>query len=44
MRRIDLVTLILLLAVLGPDELWRLVTHRRDRDVRQPWVYREDIL
>jgi len=32
------------LTVLGPDELWRLVSHRRDHDMRRPWVYREDIL
>ena len=32
------------LTVFGPEQLWRLVTHRRDLDARKPWVYREDIL
>lgn len=32
------------LTVVGPRELWRLVTHRRDLKRRKPWVYREDIL
>lgn len=32
------------LTVFGPQQLWRLVTHRRDLDARKPWVYREDIL
>jgi len=32
------------LTVMGPDDLWRLVTHRRDMNRRKPWVYREDIL
>jgi hypothetical protein len=32
------------LTVVGPEDLWRLVTHRRDRLRRKPWVYREDIL
>jgi len=32
------------LTVVGPQDLWRLVTHRRDRLRRKPWVYREDIL
>ena len=32
------------LTVLGPRELWRLVTLRRDRTQRREWVYREDIL
>lgn len=32
------------LAVAGPEELWRLVTHRRDLLRRKRWVYREDIL
>jgi hypothetical protein len=33
-----------LLAVVGPQELWRLVTRRKDAGARRPWVYREDIL
>ncbi|MDP6741377.1 MAG: hypothetical protein QF404_15310, partial [Planctomycetota bacterium] len=32
------------LCVLGPRDLWRLVTHRRDLLRRKPWVYREDIM
>jgi hypothetical protein len=32
------------LTVIGPEQLWRLVTHRRDHTRRKPWVYREDIL
>ena len=28
----------------GPEELWRLVTHHRDRSRGRPWVYREDVL
>ncbi len=32
------------LTMVGPSELWRLVTHRRDLDRRRPWVYRPDIL
>jgi hypothetical protein len=32
------------LTVVGPEDLWRLVTYRRDRLRRKPWVYREDIL
>jgi len=32
------------LAVVGPEELWRLVTHSRDALRRRPWVYREDVL
>jgi len=32
------------LAAHGPQQLWRLVTHRRDHNRRKPWVYREDIL
>ena len=32
------------LTVVGPEELWRLVAHRRDHLRRKPWVYREDIL
>jgi hypothetical protein len=33
-----------LLAVVGPRELWRLVTRRRDAGSERPFVYREDIL
>jgi hypothetical protein len=32
------------LTAYGPQELWRLVTHRRDLLQRKRWVYREDIL
>lgn len=32
------------LAVVGPQDLWRLVTHRRDLVRKKRWVYREDIL
>ncbi|MEM9798885.1 MAG: hypothetical protein AAGA20_01080 [Planctomycetota bacterium] len=32
------------LAVVGPDTLWRLAAHRKDRLRRKPFVYREDIL
>ena len=32
------------LTVVGPEQLWRLVTHRQDIDKRRPWVYREDVL
>ena len=32
------------LAVVGPKELWRLATHRKDLLRRKPWVYRDDIL
>lgn len=32
------------LAVVGPDDLWRLVTHRRDLLRRRPWIYREDVM
>lgn len=32
------------LAAYGPQQLWRLVTHRRDHNRRKPWIYREDIL
>lgn len=32
------------LTVMGPEQLWRLVTHRRDHTRRKPWVYREDIM
>jgi hypothetical protein len=32
------------LTVVGPQELWRLVVHRRDLLQRRRWVYRPDIL
>ncbi len=32
------------LTVMGPEELWRLVTFRRDVQHKRRWVYREDIL
>jgi hypothetical protein len=32
------------LSVVGPQELWRLVTARRDAGARRPRVYRDDIL
>lgn len=32
------------LAVVGPEQLWRLVGFRRDLLQRRPWVYREDVL
>ncbi len=32
------------LSVAGPEDLWRLVTHRRDLLQRKSWVYREDIM
>jgi hypothetical protein len=32
------------LTVLGPEDLWRLVTHRRDRLKRKAWVYRDDVM
>jgi hypothetical protein len=32
------------LTAMGPQHLWRLVTHRRDLDKRRRWIYREDIL
>jgi len=32
------------LSVAGPEDLWRLVTHRRDLLQRKTWVYREDIM
>ena len=28
----------------GPEDLWRLVVHRRNSDRPRRWVYREDIL
>ncbi len=32
------------LAAYGPQQLWRLVIHRRDHNRRKPWIYRDDIL
>ena len=32
------------LTVVGPDDLWRLVTYRREFPLKRTWVYREDIL
>lgn len=32
------------LAVIGPSELWRLVTAKRDNSKKRRWVYRADIL
>jgi hypothetical protein len=32
------------LTVVGPEDLWRLVVHRRDLLQRRRWVYRQDIL
>ncbi len=32
------------LTVVGPQDLWRLVTYRRNSEIRQRWVYREDVL
>jgi carbohydrate-binding DOMON domain-containing protein len=32
------------LTVIGPRDLWRLVTHRRDAEQRRKWVYREDVM
>lgn len=32
-----------LLAVVGPNDLWRLVAHRRDLLQKKRWVYREDV-
>lgn len=32
------------LAIVGPQELWRIVTNRHDAGARRPWVYRDDIL
>ena len=30
--------------IVGPKDLWELVTHRKDQGRRKPWVYREDTL
>jgi len=32
------------LSIVGPKELWRLATHRKDMLRRKPWVYRDDVL
>jgi hypothetical protein len=32
------------LTVVGPEELWRLVTYKRDNSRKRRWDYREDIL
>lgn len=32
------------LTVVGPRDLWRLVTHRRDVHQRRRWVYRPDVM
>ncbi len=32
------------LALVGPDQLWRVAAHRRDDALRRRWVYRDDIL
>ncbi|MFT5284506.1 MAG: hypothetical protein ACI8TQ_000663 [Planctomycetota bacterium] len=32
------------LTVIGPENTWRLVAHRRDINRRRPFVYREDVL
>jgi hypothetical protein len=32
------------LTVVGPRDLWRLVTHRRDVNQRRRWVYRPDVM
>ncbi len=32
------------LTVVGPTELWRLVSHRREPHDKKRWVYRDDIL
>ncbi|HUR26680.1 MAG TPA: hypothetical protein VM509_00720, partial [Planctomycetota bacterium] len=32
------------LTVIGPSELWRLPTSKRDNSKKRKWVYREDIL
>jgi hypothetical protein len=32
------------LTVVGPTDLWRLVSHRREQPTRRRWVYREDIM
>jgi hypothetical protein len=32
------------LAIVGPQDLWRLVTHRHEEQKKRRWVYRDDIL
>ncbi len=32
------------ITVIGPQDLWRLVSHRRDHSHKRRWVYREDVL
>lgn len=32
------------LTVFGPDDLWRLVTYRRDLPQKPRWIYRDDVL
>lgn len=32
------------LAVVGPQDLWRLVTHRHELAKKRRWIYRDDIL
>jgi hypothetical protein len=32
------------ITAVGPEELWRLVTYKRDNSRKRRWVYREDIL
>jgi hypothetical protein len=32
------------LTVVGPEDLWRLVTYRRDLPTKPRWIYRDDIL
>jgi hypothetical protein len=32
------------LTIVGPTDLWRLVSHRHEHPSRRRWVYREDIL
>ncbi|MBK7645495.1 MAG: hypothetical protein IPJ19_21090 [Planctomycetes bacterium] len=32
------------LAIVGPQDLWRLVTHRHDETKKRRWIYRDDIL
>jgi len=31
------------LAIVGPQDLWRLVTHRREESKQRRWIYREDV-
>lgn len=31
------------LAIVGPQDLWRLVTHRHEEEKKRRWIYREDI-